>query len=184
MASAFWPGHTATYQRDGQREVERSCGLLHYHIRCQPLPCEYHPLFFSLNTKNGQLYLSTSLVSQLPGSTIKRSNWTQLCGPQGSVMFLFESTSGRVLHTGDFRCCFWCCQPLTAVCLHELTHCVRHHGEGEDCYRLGAAEQRAIMQHPATLSAPINLLVLDNTYCNPRYAALHRKKTPHGQASA
>ncbi|CAD7699059.1 unnamed protein product [Ostreobium quekettii] len=50
----------------------------------------------------------------------------------GSVMFLFEGTFGRVLHTGDFR---WDVQSLP----HEL------------------------------LRGPLDVLYLDNTYCNPIY---------------
>lgn len=61
----------------------------------------------------------------------------------GSVMFLFESTFGKVLHTGDCR--------------------------------LGSQEQSALMQHPAVSCGPLKLLVLDNTYCHPRFTFLSKQ---------
>lgn len=106
------------------------------------------------------------------------------CALQGSVMFLFETASGRVLHTGDFRCCLDLLLTIPPYASVSLAHsapyilnykaCNRLSCQRPPCkvwchHRLGDQERRAMTQHPAMLSAPINLLYLDNTYCNPRY---------------
>ena len=61
----------------------------------------------------------------------------------GSVGFLFEGTCGRIYHTGDFRREDWCA-PV-----------------GDDGKSANIPE--------CLTRAPLDLLLLDNTYCNPAY---------------
>jgi len=60
----------------------------------------------------------------------------------GSVGFLFEGTCGRIYHTGDFRREDWCVA-------------------GDDGKSANIPE--------CLTRAPLDLLLLDNTYCNPAY---------------
>ena len=62
----------------------------------------------------------------------------------GSVGFLFEGACGRIYHTGDFRREDWC-------------------GRG------GAAAAAASAIPECLTRAPLDLLLLDNTYANPTY---------------
>ncbi|KAL0044725.1 hypothetical protein WJX82_006937 [Trebouxia sp. C0006] len=95
-----------------------------------------------------------------------RRKWPEL--PSVKPLPLLETVSVRLN-----------CQAAFSVTTFQASHCpgsvmflfetafqrILHTGD----FRLGDQERRAMIQHPAMLSAAINLLFLDNTYCNPRF---------------
>jgi DNA cross-link repair 1B protein len=85
----------------------------------------------------------------------------------GSVAFLFEGKCGRVFHTGDWRREDWCGKASTPFGYDTLTNQPRRPLNDEKRRASSTASTAAL---PRCLTrAPLDLVLLDNTYGDPSY---------------
>ena len=97
----------------------------------------------------------------------------------GSVAILFEGACGRVFHTGDFRREDWCGRgamlryddlrrpPPAGGAVHDALEDADDDGDDEADSR---RRERAASLPSCLTRAPLDVLLLDNTYANPVYA--------------
>jgi DNA cross-link repair 1B protein len=94
----------------------------------------------------------------------------------GSVAFLFEGACGRVFHTGDWRREDWCGKASTPFGYAETNQPQR---PNEKKHRGSGVAKNAALPRCLT-RAPLDLVLLDNTYGDPSYVFPSR----HEAASA
>ena len=83
----------------------------------------------------------------------------------GSVAFLFEGACGRVFHTGDWRREYWCGKASTPFGYAETNQPQR---PNEKKHRGSGVAKNAALPRCLT-RAPLDLVLLDNTYGDPSY---------------